>query len=79
MATIFEKTFEFFFCISLSYHGITEVSLHVKRDHICATSHPGVQLGCTSRSCTRLGFASRRNVSADKQGHRYQLIQKQRL
>ena len=47
-----------------------EVSLHVKRERVRVTSHLGAQFRYTSRSRTLLGFASRRDVSTEKQGHR---------
>ena len=52
-------------------HNIREVSLHVKRERVLVTSHSGAQFRYTSRSRTLLGFASRRDVSAEKQGHRH--------
>ena len=54
-----------------------EVSLHVKRKRVRVTSHSGAQFRYTSRLCTLLGFASRRNVSADKQGHGHQQMPRQ--
>ena len=54
-----------------------EVSLHVKREHVRVTSHLGAQFRYTSRSRTLLGFASRRDVSTEKQGHRYQQMTRQ--
>ena len=49
-----------------------EVSLHVKRERVHVTSHLGAQFRYTSCSRTLLGFASRRDVSTEKQGHGYQ-------
>ena len=54
-----------------------EVSLHVKRKRVRVTSHSGAQFRYMSRLCTLLGFASRRNVSADKQGHGHQQMPRQ--
>ena len=54
-----------------------EVSLHVKRERVRVTSHLGAQFRYTSRSRTLLGFASRRDVSTEKQGHRYQQMTRQ--
>ena len=61
------------------YHtvSIREVSLRVKRERVRVTSHLGAQFRYTSRSRTLLGFASRRDVSTEKQGHRYQQITRQ--
>ena len=56
---------------------IREVLLHVKREHVRVTSDSGAQIRYTSRSRTLLGFASRRDVSADKQAHRYQQTTRQ--
>ena len=56
---------------------IREVSLHVKRERVRVTSHLGAQFRYTSRSRTLLGFASRRDVSTEKQGHRYQQMRRQ--
>ena len=56
---------------------IREVSLHVKRERVCVTSHLGAQFHYTSRSRTLLGFASRHDVSTEKQGHRYQQMTRQ--
>ena len=49
-----------------------EILLHVKRERVRVTSDLGAHIRYTSRSRTFLGFASRRDVSADKQAHRYQ-------
>ena len=49
---------------------IREVLLHVKLERVRVTSDSGAQIRYTSRSCTLLGFASRRDVNADKQAHR---------
>ena len=54
-----------------------EVLLHVKRERVHVTSDSGAQIRYTSRSRTLLGFASRRDVSADKQAHRYQQMTRQ--
>ena len=51
---------------------IREVSLHVKRERVRVQSDSGTQTRYTSRSRTLLGFATRRDVSADQQAHRYQ-------
>ena len=56
---------------------IREVLLHVKRERVRVTSDSGAQIRYTSRSRTRLGFATRRDVSADKQAHRYQQMTRQ--
>ena len=56
---------------------IREVSLHVKRERVCVTSHLGAQFRYTSRSRALLGFASRHDVSTEKQGHRYQQMTRQ--
>ena len=57
--------------------GNREVSLHVKRERVRVTSHLGAQFRYTSRSRTLLGFASRRDVSTEKQGHRCQQMTRQ--
>ena len=54
-----------------------EVSLHAKRERVRVASHLGAQFRYTSRSRTLLGFASRRDVSTEKQGHRYQQMTRQ--
>ena len=54
-----------------------EVLLHVKRERVRVTSDSGAQIRYTSRSRTLLGFATRRDVSADKQAHRYQQMTRQ--
>ena len=56
-----------------------EVSLHVKRELVRVKSHSGAQFRYTSRRYTLLGFASRRKVSADKQGHGNQQMPRQQL
>ena len=56
-----------------------EVSLHVKRERVRVTSHLGAQFCYTSRSRTLLGFASRRDVNTEKQGHRYQQMTQQSI
>ena len=58
---------------------IREVSLHVKRERVRGTSHLGAQFRYTSRSRTLLGFASRRDVSTEKKGHRYQQMTQQSI
>ena len=54
-----------------------EVLLHVKRERVRVTSDLGAQIRYTSRLRTLLGFATRRDVSADKQAHRYQPMTRQ--
>ena len=54
---------------------IREVLLHVKRVRV--TSDLGAQIRYTSRLHALLGFATRRDVSADKQAHRYQPMTRQ--
>ena len=56
---------------------IREVLLHVKRECVRVTSDSGAQIRYTSRSRALLGFATRRDVSADKQAHRYQQMTRQ--
>ena len=56
---------------------IREVLLHVKREGVRVTSDLGAQIRYTSRLRTFLGFATRRDVSADKQAHRYQPMTRQ--
>ena len=56
---------------------IREVLLHVKRERLRVTSDSGAQIRYTSRLRTHLGFATRRDVSADKQAHRYQRMTRQ--
>ena len=56
---------------------IREVLLHIKREHVRVTSDSGAQIHYTSRSRALLGFATRRDVSADKQAHRYQQMTRQ--
>ena len=58
---------------------IREVLLHVslERERVRVTSDSGAQIRYTSRSRTQLGFVTRRDVSADKQAHRYQQITRQ--
>ena len=56
---------------------IREVLLHVKRERVRVTSDSGAQIRYTSRSRTLLGFATRRDLSADKQAHRYQQMTRQ--
>ena len=56
---------------------ILEVLLHVKRERVRVTTDSGAQIRYTSRSRTLLGFATRRDVSADKQAHRYQQMTRQ--
>ena len=53
------------------------VLLHVKRARVRVTSDSGAQIPHTSRSRTLLGFATRRDVSADKQPRRYQQMARQ--
>ena len=57
--------------------AIREVLLHVKRERVRVTSYLGAQIRYTSRLRTLLGFATRRDVSADKQAHRYQPMTRQ--
>ena len=57
--------------------AIREVLLHVKRERVSVTSDLGAQIRYTSRLRTLLGFATRRDVSADKQAHRYQPMTRQ--
>ena len=57
--------------------GNREVLLHVKRERVRVTSDSGAQIRYTSRSRTLLGFATRRDVSAGKQAHRYQQMTRQ--
>ena len=64
-------------CNHLSMYGIREVSLNVKHERVRVTSHSGAQFRYKSCSCALLGFASRCNVSFDKQGHRYQQMPRQ--
>ena len=54
-----------------------EVLLHVKRERVRVASDLGAQIHYTSRLHTLLGFATRRDVSADKQAHRYQPMTRQ--
>ena len=54
-----------------------EVLRHVKRERVRVTSDSGAQIRYTSRSRTLLGFATHRDVSADKQAHRYQQMTRQ--
>ena len=54
-----------------------EVLLHVKRERVRVTSDSWSQIRYTSRSRTLLGFATRRDVSADKQAHRCQQMTRQ--
>ena len=61
----------------MNHNDIREVLLHVKRERVRVTSNSGAQIRYTSRSRTLLGFASRRNVSTDKQVHRYQQMTRQ--
>ena len=56
---------------------IREVLLHVKRERARVTSDSGAQSHYTSRSRVLWGFATRRDVSADKQAHRYQQMTRQ--
>ena len=56
---------------------IREVLLHVKRERLRVTSDSEAQIRYTSRLRTHLGFATRRDVSADKQAHRYQRMTRQ--
>ena len=64
------------FCLD-DWKSNREVLLHVKRERVRVTSDSGAQIRYTSRSCTLLGFATRRDVSADKQAHRYQQMTRQ--
>ena len=59
--------------------GNREVLLHVKRERVRVTSDSGAQIRYTSRSRTLLGFATHRNVSSDKQAHRYQQMTRQQF
>ena len=62
----------------LTRHGQNrEVLLQVKRERVRVTSDSGAQIRYTSRSRTLLGFATRRDVSSDKQAHRYQQMTRQ--
>ena len=54
-----------------------EVLLHVKRERVRVTSDSGAQIRYRSRLRTLLGFVIRRDVSADKQAHRYQKMTQQ--
>ena len=54
-----------------------EVLLHVKRERVRVTSDLGAQIRYTSRLRTLLGFATRRDGSADKQARRYQPMTRQ--
>ena len=56
---------------------IREVLLHVKYELLRVTSDSGAQIRYTSRSRTLLRFATRRDVSASKQVHRYQQMTRQ--
>ena len=56
---------------------IIDVFLHVKRERLLVTSDSGAQIRYTSSSSTPIGFATRRDVSADKQAHRYQQMTRQ--
>ena len=56
---------------------IREVLLHVKRERVHVTSDSGAQIRYRSRSRTLLGFATRRDVSSDKQPHRDQQMTRQ--
>ena len=57
--------------------SIREVSLHVKHERVRVTAHWGAQFRNTLSSCTPFGFASRRDVSTEKQGHRHQQMARQ--
>ena len=57
--------------------SIRVVLLHIKHERVHETSYSGAQSRYTSRSCTLLGFASRRDVNTDKHAHRYQQITRQ--
>ena len=61
----------------VSAYEIREVLLHVKCERVRVTSDSGAQIRYTSRSRTLLGFATCRDVSADKQAHRYQQMTRQ--
>ena len=61
----------------MNHNDIREVLLHVKRERVRVTSNSGAQIRYTSRSRTLLSFASRRDVSTDKQAHRYQQMTRQ--
>ena len=54
-----------------------EVLLHVKRERVRVTSVSGAQIRYTSRSRTLSGFATRRDVSSDKQVCQYQEMTRQ--
>ena len=56
---------------------VREVLLRVKRERVRVTSDSGAQIRYTSRSRTLLGFATHRDVSADKQAHRHQQMTRQ--
>ena len=60
-----------------SVGNIREVFLHVKRACVRVTSNSGAQILYMSRSCTLLGFATRRDMRSDKQAHRYQQMTRQ--
>ena len=60
-----------------SVGNIREVFLHVKRARVHVTSDSGAQILYMSRSCTLLGFATRRDMRSDKQAHRYQQMTRQ--
>ena len=52
-----------------------DVLLHVKSERARVTSDSGAHIRYTSRSRKLLGFATRRDVSADKQAHWYRVMQ----
>ena len=49
-----------------------KVLLHVKRERVRVTSDSGAQIATRHVRVHQRGFATRRDVSADKQAHRYQ-------
>ena len=54
-----------------------EALLHLKRERVRMTSDSGAQICYTSRLRTLIGFATRRDVSADEQAHRFQQMTRQ--
>ena len=72
-----KKTFFKFHDTSTVTGDNREVLLHVKRKRVRVASDSGAQIRCASRSRTLLGFATRHDVSADKQAHRYQQMTRQ--
>ena len=58
--------------MSKSYCDIREVLLHVKRERVRVTPGSGAQIATRHVSVHKRGFATRHDVNADKQAHRYQ-------